>query len=167
MRLRFSKRSLALLEQPITFGALAAFDGTRADVSRATVPNPFASVIPMSDWTGIVGKSFTAETFVTYVVGLSFPAWRPQFVVVHNTGDPTLADILEVGITGGSLSFVFDAPSSQLLVSTTFMLALDARRCGNRGVEGLHIGAVERWNRRQLLPGTHEPRSCSPRSANG
>lgn len=77
----------------------------------------------MSDWTGIVGKSFTAETFVTYVAGLSFPAWRPQFVVVHNTGDPTLADILEVGITGGSLSFVFDAPSSQLLVSTTFMLA--------------------------------------------
>ena len=38
-------------------------------------------------------------------------------------GDGGDADISEVGITGGSLSFVFDAPSSQLMVSTTFMLA--------------------------------------------
>ncbi len=45
----------------------------------------------MPDWKGIVGKSFTAQDFVTYVAGLSFPLWRPQFVVVHNTGDPTLA----------------------------------------------------------------------------
>lgn len=44
----------------------------------------------MPDWKGIVGKSFTSPAFVTYVSGLSFPAWRPQFVVVHNTGDPTL-----------------------------------------------------------------------------
>ena len=44
----------------------------------------------MPDWKGIVGKSFTSQAFVTYVAGLSFTAWRPQFVVVHNTGDPTL-----------------------------------------------------------------------------
>ena len=44
----------------------------------------------MPNWKGIVGRSFTPETFATYVGKLTFSLWRPQFVVVHNTGDPTL-----------------------------------------------------------------------------
>ena len=39
-------------------------------------------------WKGIVGKSFTPEGFAAYVEGLQFGAWRPRFVVVHNTSAP-------------------------------------------------------------------------------
>jgi hypothetical protein len=42
-------------------------------------------------WKGIVGKGFTPQEFEAYVAGLSFSAWRPQFVVLHNTAAPTLA----------------------------------------------------------------------------
>ncbi len=42
-------------------------------------------------WKGIVGKRFSANDFDDYVKGLTFVAWRPQFVVVHNTGSPNLA----------------------------------------------------------------------------
>jgi len=43
-------------------------------------------------WKGIIGKGFTPENFRGYVSTLSFPVWRPQFVVLHNTSDPKLAD---------------------------------------------------------------------------
>lgn len=39
-------------------------------------------------WKGIVGKSFTPDGFASYVAGLKFGAWRPRFVVVHNTSAP-------------------------------------------------------------------------------
>jgi hypothetical protein len=39
-------------------------------------------------WQGIVGKSFTAAGFEKYVSSLKFGAWRPRFVVVHNTSTP-------------------------------------------------------------------------------
>lgn len=42
-------------------------------------------------WKGIVGKGFTAQAFDAYVASLTFALWRPQFVVLHNTGDPTFA----------------------------------------------------------------------------
>ena len=42
-------------------------------------------------WKGIVGKRFAPDDFDKYVKGLNFSAWRPQFVVVHNTSVPTLA----------------------------------------------------------------------------
>ena len=42
-------------------------------------------------WKGIVGKGFTASEFATYVQSLSFTAWRPSFIVLHNTGVPTFA----------------------------------------------------------------------------
>ncbi len=41
-------------------------------------------------WKGIVGKGFSPEAFREYVAGLSFQDWRPEFVVLHNTGIPTL-----------------------------------------------------------------------------
>lgn len=41
-------------------------------------------------WRGIVGKSFTSDAFETYVSTLKFGAWRPRFVVVHNTSAPDL-----------------------------------------------------------------------------
>jgi hypothetical protein len=44
----------------------------------------------MSSWKGIVGKPFTAAQFEKYVLSLKFGLWRPQFVVLHNTGIPTL-----------------------------------------------------------------------------
>ena len=42
-------------------------------------------------WSGIVDKGFTAPAFDAYVSGLTLGVWRPQFVVVHNTSAPTLA----------------------------------------------------------------------------
>jgi len=46
----------------------------------------------MPAWKGIVGKGFSAAAFRTYLTTVEFSSWRPQFVVVHNTFVPTLAD---------------------------------------------------------------------------
>ncbi|HYC59680.1 MAG TPA: peptidoglycan recognition family protein [Thermoanaerobaculia bacterium] len=45
----------------------------------------------MPDWKGIVGTSFSAEEFDSYCHTLMWTAWRPSFVVVHNTASPSLA----------------------------------------------------------------------------
>jgi N-acetylmuramoyl-L-alanine amidase CwlA len=45
----------------------------------------------MPGWKGIVGVNYTAEEFDTYCHGLSWAAWRPNFVVLHNTASPTLS----------------------------------------------------------------------------
>jgi hypothetical protein len=45
----------------------------------------------MADWKGIVGKSFSAEDFDAYCHTLQWVAWRPSFIVLHNTGVPSLA----------------------------------------------------------------------------
>ena len=45
----------------------------------------------MATWKGIVGSGFSASDFDSYVKQLTFGAWRPQFVVVHNTQIPSLA----------------------------------------------------------------------------
>jgi len=45
----------------------------------------------MPAWKGIVGKGFTPDDFAAYVAGLTFTAWRPSFVVLHNTAVPTFA----------------------------------------------------------------------------
>jgi hypothetical protein len=45
----------------------------------------------MADWKGIVGKSFGAEDFDAYCHTLQWLAWRPSFIVLHNTGSPSLA----------------------------------------------------------------------------
>ena len=42
-------------------------------------------------WKGIVGERFSPEDFDEYVRKLVFKDWHPQFVVVHNTSVPTLA----------------------------------------------------------------------------
>jgi hypothetical protein len=46
----------------------------------------------MPAWKGIVGKGFAPQEFDQYVAGVTFNQWRPRFVVVHNTGDPTFAE---------------------------------------------------------------------------
>lgn len=45
----------------------------------------------MANWKGIVGQGFQPDDFAAYVGGLTFTAWRPSFVVLHNTGVPTFA----------------------------------------------------------------------------
>ncbi len=45
----------------------------------------------MADWKGIVGKSFTPDEFDSYCHTLLWTAWRPSFIVLHNTGSPSLA----------------------------------------------------------------------------
>lgn len=45
----------------------------------------------MANWKGIVGKSFSPAEFDTYCHGLQWVAWRPSFIVLHNTAIPTLA----------------------------------------------------------------------------
>ena len=42
-------------------------------------------------WKPIVGLSFDADGFKTYCKSLSWTAWRPSFIVLHNTGVPNLA----------------------------------------------------------------------------
>jgi len=44
------------------------------------------------NWKGIVGKSFAPEDFPAYIESVVFGTWRPQFVVLHNTAVPKLAD---------------------------------------------------------------------------
>jgi len=46
----------------------------------------------MADWKGIVGKNFSPADFVAYCHGLQWNAWRPSFIVLHNTGAPSLAE---------------------------------------------------------------------------
>jgi hypothetical protein len=46
----------------------------------------------MSAWKGIIGKGFTTTQFGDYVQTVHLKAWRPQFVVLHNTYIPNLAD---------------------------------------------------------------------------
>ncbi len=45
----------------------------------------------MPGWKGIIGTSFTAAAFDAYCHTLQWTAWRPSFLVVHNTGAPSLA----------------------------------------------------------------------------
>jgi hypothetical protein len=45
----------------------------------------------MSKWKGIVGQNFTPEEFLEYVEGLSWDDWRPEFIVLHHTAAPSLA----------------------------------------------------------------------------
>jgi hypothetical protein len=44
----------------------------------------------MAAWKGIVGKSFTPSDFKTYCDTLQWRSWRPSFIVLHNTGSPSL-----------------------------------------------------------------------------
>jgi hypothetical protein len=45
----------------------------------------------MPNWKPIVGLGFNAEEFDKYCHSLQWTAWRPSFVVLHNTASPTLA----------------------------------------------------------------------------
>ena len=46
----------------------------------------------MPNWKGIVGTNFNAADFDHYIATVQFNAWRPQFVVLHNTAVPKLSD---------------------------------------------------------------------------
>ena len=42
-------------------------------------------------WKPIVGQNYSAAEFDTYCHGLTWQAWRPSFIVLHNTAVPSLA----------------------------------------------------------------------------
>jgi len=46
----------------------------------------------MSTWKGIEGKCYTPDAFDAYVKNLKFVAWKPKFVVLHNTGVPKFSE---------------------------------------------------------------------------
>ncbi|WP_031496448.1 peptidoglycan recognition family protein [Bryobacter aggregatus] len=46
----------------------------------------------MASWKGISARCFTPLQFEAYVKGIHLTGWKPQFVVLHNTGVPKLAD---------------------------------------------------------------------------
>jgi hypothetical protein len=54
-------------------------------------------------WKGIIGKAFTIETFRDYVGGLSWDEWTPDFIVLHHTAVPSLAQRLN-GFNVASMS---------------------------------------------------------------
>ncbi len=62
----------------------------RRPLSPPAVETPKKPPAPV--WKGIVGKSFTVDGFHEYCSGLAWTTWRPSFVVLHNTGVPTLAN---------------------------------------------------------------------------
>jgi len=45
----------------------------------------------MPGWKGIVGRRFTPDEFDGYCHTLQWNAWRPSFIVLHNTAIPSLA----------------------------------------------------------------------------
>jgi hypothetical protein len=45
----------------------------------------------MANWKPIVGLSFNAAQFDSYCHSLQWTAWRPSFIVLHNTATPSLA----------------------------------------------------------------------------
>lgn len=45
----------------------------------------------MAGWKGIVGRSFSVDEFDDYCHSLQWSAWRPSFIVLHNTATPSLA----------------------------------------------------------------------------
>ncbi|RZK58698.1 MAG: hypothetical protein EOO59_08320 [Hymenobacter sp.] len=45
----------------------------------------------MGTWKGIIGASFTPDSFDQYCHLLHWLQWRPSFVALHNTAEPTLA----------------------------------------------------------------------------
>jgi N-acetylmuramoyl-L-alanine amidase CwlA len=42
-------------------------------------------------WKPIVGQNYSAAEFDTYCHALTWPAWRPSFIALHNTAVPSLA----------------------------------------------------------------------------
>jgi hypothetical protein len=42
-------------------------------------------------WRGIIGRGFDLDEFQAYIGAIQFTGWRPAFVVVHNTSEPTQA----------------------------------------------------------------------------
>jgi N-acetylmuramoyl-L-alanine amidase CwlA len=42
-------------------------------------------------WKGVIGRSFSPESFDNYLHTLTWNAWRPSFLVLHNTAVPSLA----------------------------------------------------------------------------
>jgi hypothetical protein len=50
----------------------------------------------MPAWKRIVGKGLNAPDFEEYVQTIQLTAWRPQFIVLHNTFIPRLADWRQV-----------------------------------------------------------------------
>lgn len=45
----------------------------------------------MPGWKGIIGQAFSTADFDSYCHKLQWTAWRPSFLVVHNTAIPSLA----------------------------------------------------------------------------
>ena len=45
----------------------------------------------MAAWKGIVGRGYSRDQFDDYVKALTFHLWRPSFIVLHNTAEPTFA----------------------------------------------------------------------------
>lgn len=43
-------------------------------------------------WKGIVNQSFSPISFKTYVDDIKMIAWKPRFVVLHNTASPTASE---------------------------------------------------------------------------
>jgi hypothetical protein len=45
----------------------------------------------MANWKGIVGTKYTTDEFDRYCHELQWTAWRPSFIILHNTAVPSLA----------------------------------------------------------------------------
>lgn len=44
------------------------------------------------NWKGIINQNFTPESFLEYVRGLVWDEWVPEFITLHHTAEPSLAN---------------------------------------------------------------------------
>ncbi len=46
----------------------------------------------MAHWHGTVSKCFGQQGFLDYLASLPHQDWKPQFIVLHNTAEPTIGE---------------------------------------------------------------------------
>src|SRR5262245_28380013 len=65
---------------------------TPRSVADRRITFPQNTERPMAGWKGIVAQAFDADAFDEYCHTLKWDAWRPSFIVLHNTQIPSLAE---------------------------------------------------------------------------
>ncbi len=90
---RAEPRALSLIDAvPMSMTAKIGTMVTTVKADKATKEEPLYLSVKgkTSSWNGIIGVGLSVNDLRRYVAGLSFPSWRPSFMVLHNTGAPTL-----------------------------------------------------------------------------
>lgn len=117
----------------------------------------------MPNWKPIVGLPFTQDGFDSYCHSLQWNAWRPSFIVLHNTAIPSLAD-RPAGLTAQSIQGLVSYYRDEMHWSAGPHLFVDDRQIWvftPLTVSGVHSPS---WNKLALgieMLGNYEKESFS------